>query len=162
MFNFFLFKNFDIWSSAILNTLIVKNTHFPQFTSRNWKWVCTPHIKFCTYGVHFEFCDGHIRHCDSEGPYEIHLICAQNYSSRRCFPEPPQSPFGRLGPLKAMYFHFICWITLHFKEFQSAAIEKNNNLTWPQNVPIVCSSVKIIFVPDIQFDFRHIMWFNIQ
>ena len=25
--------------------------------------------------------------------------------SRRCFPEPPQLPFGRLSPLEAMHFH---------------------------------------------------------
>ena len=39
-------------------------------------------------------------------PHEIRLICAQNYSSRRCFPEPPRSPFGRLALLEAMNFHF--------------------------------------------------------
>ena len=48
-------------SIAILDTLIVKNTHFPQFISRNWKLVCTPLVKFYTYGVHFEFCDGHFQ-----------------------------------------------------------------------------------------------------
>ena len=64
---FFLFKNFDMWSSAILDSLIVKNTHFPQFTNKNWKLACIPHIKFSTYGVHFEFCDGHIRDRDIWG-----------------------------------------------------------------------------------------------
>ena len=43
----------------------------------------------------------------SEGQHEIRLICAQNYSSRRCFLEPPRSPFGRLAPLEAMHFHCI-------------------------------------------------------
>ena len=46
-------------SIAILDTLIVKNTHFPQFISRNWKSVGTPYINFEIYGVHLEFCDGH-------------------------------------------------------------------------------------------------------
>ena len=53
----------------------------------------------------------------SEGPHEIRLICAQNYSSRWCFPEPPRSPFGRLAPLEAMLFHvtlvlLVCYIYL--------------------------------------------------
>ena len=82
------------------------------------------------------------RHNDAA--HEIRLICAQTITPTSSSLEPPRSPFSRLAPLKVMHFHFVCWITFHFQEFQSAAIgEKIIEGQNVQNYRNICSVICI-------------------
>ena len=49
---------------------------------------------------------------------------------------------------------FICWITLHFQDFQSAAIRKKLNVP-PKCIPYICLSVIIIVIINMLCEVQH-------